>query len=220
MPTLHAPRSVVLNAEESPESVLPQSLRKAHEVIEANARSFRAAHEAGVKVAMGTDCGVGTHGTNAWELELMVQHGMTPMEAIVATTKTAAECVHMDADVGTLEPGKLADLIVVDGDPLADVALLQQRDRISLVMQGGEPVVARVRPRRRGDPVAQPDRARRPHMTTIVTGATLIDGTGAEPVPTRAWSSRMAASRPWDASTRCQTARASSTWAARRSCRA
>ena len=144
VPTLHAPRSVVLNAEASPESVLPQSLRKAHEVIEANARSFRAAHEAGVKVAMGTDCGVGTHGTNAWELELMVEHGMTPMEAIVATTKTAAECCHVDADVGTLEPGKLGDLIVVDGDPLADVTVLQQRERICMVMQGGEIAVDRI----------------------------------------------------------------------------
>ncbi|MYE31277.1 MAG: amidohydrolase family protein, partial [Chloroflexi bacterium] len=144
VPTLHAPRSVVLNAEASPESVLPQSLRKAHEVIEANARSFRAAHEAGVKVAMGTDCGVGTHGTNAWELELMVEHGMTPMEAIVATTKTAAECCHVDADVGTLEPGKLGDLIVVDGDPLADVKVLQERERICMVMQGGEIAVDRI----------------------------------------------------------------------------
>ena len=144
VPTLHAPRSVVLNAEESPESVLPQSLRKAHEVIAANSASFRAAHEAGVRIAMGTDCGVGTHGTNAWELELMVEHGMTPMEAIVATTRTAAECVHLGADVGTLEPGKLADLIVVDGDPLADVTLLQRRERISLVMLGGEPVVDRI----------------------------------------------------------------------------
>ncbi|MXZ46961.1 MAG: amidohydrolase family protein [Chloroflexi bacterium] len=144
VPTLHAPRSVVLNAEASPESVLPQSLRKAHEVIEANARSFRAAHEAGVKVAMGTDCGVGTHGTNAWELELMVEHGMTPMEAIVATTKTAAECCHVDTDIGTLEPGKLGDLIVVDGDPLADVTVLQQRERICMVMQGGEIAVDRI----------------------------------------------------------------------------
>ena len=144
VPTLHAPRSVVLNAEESPESVLPQSLRKAHEVIAANSASFRAAHEAGVRIAMGTDCGVGTHGTNAWELELMVEHGMTPMEAIVATTKTAAECVHLGADVGTLEPGKLADLIVVDGDPLADVTLLQRRERISLVMLGGELAVDRI----------------------------------------------------------------------------
>ncbi len=138
VPTLHAPRSVLLNAEESPESVLPQSLRKNIGVMKHHTQSFRAAHEAGVKVAMGTDCGVGTHGTNAWELELMVEHGMTPMEAIVATTKTAAECVHVDGDVGTLEPGKLADLIVVDGDPLADIGLLQQRERISLVMQGGE----------------------------------------------------------------------------------
>ena len=137
VPTLHAPRSIVLREEATPESVLPQSLRKAHEVIDANAESFRAAHEAGVRIAMGTDAGVGVHGTNAWELELMAQHGMTPLEAIVATTKTASECIHMADEIGTLEPGKLADLIVVDGDPLEDITLLQDQERLRLIMQGG-----------------------------------------------------------------------------------
>ena len=89
-------------------------------MIEANAESFRAAHEAGVRIAMGTDAGVGKHGTNAWELELMTQLGMTPQKAIVATTKTASECIHMAGEVGALEAGKLADLLVVDGDPRGD----------------------------------------------------------------------------------------------------
>ena len=140
VPTLHAPRSIVKRAGADPEAVLPQSVRKAREVIAANAASFRAAHEAGVRIAMGTDAGVGPHGTNAWELELMTQHGMSPMEAIVASTATAAAACRMDADVGTLEPGKLADLIAVDGDPLGDIALLQRRERILLVMQGGDTV--------------------------------------------------------------------------------
>ena len=86
---------------------------------------------------MGTDAGVGVHGTNAWELELMTQHGMTPLEAIVATTKTASECIHMADEIGTLEPGKLADLVVVDGDPLQDITLLQDTERLRLIMQGG-----------------------------------------------------------------------------------
>ena len=137
VPTLHAPRSIVRRAEEEPESVLPQSLRKAREVIGASGESFRAAREAGVRIAMGTDAGVGAHGSNAWELELMTGLGMSPLEAIVAATKTASECVRMDAEVGTLEPGKLADLLVVDGDPLADVAILRDRARLRLILQGG-----------------------------------------------------------------------------------
>ena len=137
VPTIHAPRSIVMREEATPESVLPQSLRKAYEVIDANAESFRAAHEAGVRIAMGTDAGVGVHGTNAWELELMTQHGMSPLEAIVATTKTASECIHMADEIGTLEAGKLADLIVVDGDPLEDITLLQDQERLRLILQGG-----------------------------------------------------------------------------------
>ena len=67
----------------------------------------------------------------------MVECGMTPMQAIVATTKTASECVHLQHDIGTLEPGKLADLLLVEGDPLGDIALLQDKARISLIMQSG-----------------------------------------------------------------------------------
>jgi imidazolonepropionase-like amidohydrolase len=62
---------------------------------------------------------------------------MTTMQAIVATTKTASECIHMQQDIGTIEPGKLADLLVVDGDPLADIKLLQDKARLMLIMQGG-----------------------------------------------------------------------------------
>ena len=86
---------------------------------------------------MGTDSGVGQHGSNAEELQLMVECGMTPMQAIVATTKTASECIHMQNDVGTLEPGKFADLLIVDGDPLDDIKILQDKARIALIMQGG-----------------------------------------------------------------------------------
>jgi imidazolonepropionase-like amidohydrolase len=62
---------------------------------------------------------------------------MTPMQAIVASTKTASECVHMAKDVGTLEAGKFADLLIVDGDPLADISVLQKKDCLSLIMKGG-----------------------------------------------------------------------------------
>jgi imidazolonepropionase-like amidohydrolase len=138
VPTLVAPLWVLRREERQPGSVLPQSLRKTKEVIEDHKRSFSRAVEAGVRIAMGTDSGVGEHGANAEELQLMVEAGMTPMQAIVASTRTAAECVHMAADVGTLEPGKYADLLIVDGDPLASIAVLQQRERLALVMKGGK----------------------------------------------------------------------------------
>jgi len=91
----------------------------------------------GVPIAMGTDTGVGPHGTNAEELALMVENGMTPMQAIVATTKTAAACARLGHLVGTIEPGKRADLLGVKGDPLADIAVLQDKDNIRLVLKDG-----------------------------------------------------------------------------------
>ncbi len=114
---------------------------RAREMKDHHIRSLRLAMESGVKVAMGTDAGGYVHGQNLMELHLMVAAGMTPMQAIVASTRTAAACLEMEHEAGTLEPGKLADLLVVDGDPLDDIALLQQRDRLHLVMKGGEPFV-------------------------------------------------------------------------------
>jgi len=129
---------VLRREERQPGSVLPQSIRKTKEVIEDHKASFSRAVQAGVRVAMGTDSGVGEHGCNAEELQRMVEAGMTPMQAIVASTKTASECVHMAGDVGTLEPGKYADLLVVDGDPLGDISVLQNKDCLSLILKGGQ----------------------------------------------------------------------------------
>jgi imidazolonepropionase-like amidohydrolase len=137
VPTLVAPLWVVRNAEKMPGSILPQSLRKSKAVMDDHRQSFTRAVKAGARIAMGTDSGVGPHGHNAEELERMVEGGMTPMQAIVATTKIASECIHMSKDVGTIERGKLADLLVVDGDPLADIQVLQDRDRLAVIMQGG-----------------------------------------------------------------------------------
>jgi imidazolonepropionase-like amidohydrolase len=86
---------------------------------------------------MGTDSGVGPHGQNAEELALMVGLGMSPMEAIVATTSRAAKLLKMDKQVGTVEAGKLADLVLVNGDPLADITVLQNADNIVTVIKGG-----------------------------------------------------------------------------------
>jgi imidazolonepropionase-like amidohydrolase len=86
---------------------------------------------------MGTDTGVGPHGSNAEEIAVMVENGMTPMQAIVATTKTAAECSRVDKLVGTVEPGKRADLVGVRGDPLANIALFKDRGSVAFVMKDG-----------------------------------------------------------------------------------
>jgi imidazolonepropionase-like amidohydrolase len=136
VPTLVAPIWVLRREERNPGSVLPMAVRKTQEVIGVHQASFRQAVESGVRIAMGTDSGVGEHGSNAEELAVMVANGMTPMQAIVAKTKTASECIHAQNDVGTLEPGKLADLLLVDGSPLDDIAVLQDRARLLLIMQG------------------------------------------------------------------------------------
>ena len=138
VPTLLAPVSVLRRAEENPGSLLPQSVRKTHEVLADHQESFRMAVDAGVRVAMGTDTGVGPHGSNVEELRLMVENGMSPMQAIVASTKTAAECIHMQKDIGTLEEGKLADLLVVNGNPLEDIGILEHKDNLLMIMQGRE----------------------------------------------------------------------------------
>jgi imidazolonepropionase-like amidohydrolase len=114
VPTLVATLAVIEFAKAHPGLLSPMVAAKAIGVIEAHKQSFRRAVEAGVKVAMGTDSGVGKHGENARELQLMVENGMTPMQAIVASTATAAQLLHLENQVGTLEVGKLADIVVVD----------------------------------------------------------------------------------------------------------
>jgi len=137
VPTLQAALAVLRREDENPGSVLPQSLRKVRDLLEVHSNATRMAIEMGVKVAMGTDAGVGKHGANAEELRLLTENGMTPMQAIVAATKTASECVQMPGDIGTLEAGKLADLLVVDGDPLSDISILEDRSKLLVIMQGG-----------------------------------------------------------------------------------
>ena len=98
-------------------------------------QSLRKAVPAGVKIAFGTDAGVSKHGRNADEFELMVKYGMTPVEAIKAATVNAADLLGLSSEIGTVEPGKSADLIAVAGDPLADVRALKSVD---FVMARGE----------------------------------------------------------------------------------
>jgi imidazolonepropionase-like amidohydrolase len=102
--------------------------------------AFGRAAAAGVKVAMGTDCPVAPHGTNLRELELMASEGLKPEEALVAATSSAAELMGLEEKLGTLAPGKTADVVVVDGDPF-DFATL--KDRIEQVWKDGVRVVAK-----------------------------------------------------------------------------
>jgi imidazolonepropionase-like amidohydrolase len=105
--------------------------------------SVQRALQAGVKIVAGTDAGGHEHGINAQELQYLVEAGLTPMQALQAGTGWAADCLGMAADIGTLAPGKLADLVVVDGDPLRDITQLQDLQRIALVFKGGKRCVDR-----------------------------------------------------------------------------
>jgi imidazolonepropionase-like amidohydrolase len=110
--------------------VLPKILWR----IEITGQSLERAVPAGVRIAFGTDAGVSLHGRNADEFELMVQHGMTPATAIEAATVNAADLLGLGEEIGTLEPGRRADIIAVDGDPLSDVTVLKDVD---FVMRDG-----------------------------------------------------------------------------------
>jgi imidazolonepropionase-like amidohydrolase len=125
-------------------SALPHVRERAHHLQEHHAESLRRALAAGVKIAAGTDAGGHGHPSNAMEIECLVKAGLTPLLALRAATGWAAECLGLERDIGTVEKGKLADLIVVAGDPLGDVTVLQNPERIALVLKGGEIVANRL----------------------------------------------------------------------------
>lgn len=124
-----------------PEVGMPQSVIDGHqETLEGGAESARMILKAGGRLGMGGDYGFAwnPHGTYAKELSFFVQHvGFTPLQTLTCATKTGAEIFGRAHEVGTLEPGKLADVLVVDGDVLADITLLEDRSRFLAVMQGG-----------------------------------------------------------------------------------
>jgi imidazolonepropionase-like amidohydrolase len=136
VPTLIAPHAVVTAARAG--SQMPEGVvAKAQDVIAAHAAAFARAVTAGVKIAMGTDSGVGPHGTNLDELPLMAAGGMTSAQVLTATTQSAAELLGVGDEAGTIMPGKRADLVVLDGDPF-DLAKL--KDNIRAVYAGGRKV--------------------------------------------------------------------------------
>ena len=133
VPTLMAGEAVLRLADAG--RMPPLVAVKARAAGSAMRNSIRIAKAAGVRIALGTDAGVGTHGQNGHEFTLMVEWGgLTPMEAIVAGTSTAAELLGWQDRVGTIAVGRLADLVAVPGDPLRDVTALE---RPSFVMKGG-----------------------------------------------------------------------------------
>jgi imidazolonepropionase-like amidohydrolase len=147
VPTLVAPTGVI-RAAEAGAGVPEVAVQKAREVIDAHRDSFRRAVEAGVKVAMGTDSGVTPHGENLVELQLMAENGMTPEQVLVATTRTSAELIGLERELGTIEPGKRADVVAVAGDPFDFRDLT---DRIERVYQDGRLVAGAAE-----SPVVQP----------------------------------------------------------------
>jgi imidazolonepropionase-like amidohydrolase len=113
-------------------------MRKTAMTTETQRTGFRKAVDAGVRIAFGTDAGVYPHGDNAIQFAHYVEHGLTPVQAIQAATRWAAELMGWEEHVGSLEPGRYADLVTVEGDPTQDVGLLQ---RPAGVMKGGDWVI-------------------------------------------------------------------------------
>ena len=135
--TLVAPVGVVAAAEQGAQ--IPEaSLQKAKETIEIHKQSFAKAVDAGVNIAMGTDSGVTPHGENLRELELMADGGMAPEAVLASTTSKAAALMGLEKELGTIEAGKRADLVLVEGDPFEFAKLA---DRITAVYKDGRRVI-------------------------------------------------------------------------------
>jgi imidazolonepropionase-like amidohydrolase len=134
VPTLLVGQTVYDLARNHPEQLPPSSAAKALEIAPRMSANLGAAYRAGVKIAFGTDQGTLAHGLNAGEFALMVQAGMTPMDAILAATRNAADLIGDSKDIGSIQPGRFADIIAVAGDPLKDISLLTH---VQFVMKGG-----------------------------------------------------------------------------------
>jgi len=125
--------------------IKPDVVRKAEQGMESHVKSFQRAWKMGVKLAMGTDTGVPMtrHGNNLDELVYLVEMGLPAMEAIMVSTLYSARLLKLDHLIGTIEPGKLADIVIFDGDPLADIKIVQDKTRLKWVILDGEAIVRR-----------------------------------------------------------------------------
>ena len=137
VPTFTVLRRVVAISEENPLALPEYMPRKARMLLKHQAESFRMALSAGVKIALGTDGGGFGHGHNAGELAYLVEAGMTPMQALVAATRMGTTCMGIGDETGVLRAGMLADFLVVDGNPLKDVRILENRDALRLIVKDG-----------------------------------------------------------------------------------
>lgn len=135
VPTLSTVNGYLERLAANPDAYAPDVKTQIDWRISITGQSLAKAYPAGVKIAFGTDAGVSKHGRNADEFELMVKYGMSPTEAIKAATVNAADLLGLSREIGTIEPGKSADLIAVAGDPVADVRVLKS---VTFVMARGE----------------------------------------------------------------------------------
>jgi imidazolonepropionase-like amidohydrolase len=134
VPTILAGKTVAEMAKK-PGALHPSVREKAARLGPLIQGAFARAYKAGVKIAFGTDSGVSVHGENAREFGYMVEAGMPALEAILAATRNAADLLGASDTVGSIQPGRYADVVAVAGDPLTDVSELQ---RVIFVMKGGE----------------------------------------------------------------------------------
>ena len=134
VPTLSTVNGYIERLAANPNAYPPDVLAKVKWRIGVTGKGLAKAYPAGVKIAFGTDAGVSKHGKNADEFELMVKHGMPASAAIQAATMNAATLLGVDKEVGSLEPGKAADLIAVAGDPISDITKLKS---VRFVMKDG-----------------------------------------------------------------------------------
>jgi imidazolonepropionase-like amidohydrolase len=139
VPTLSTVNGYLERLAANPNAYAPDVKKQIDWRIGITGQSLAKAYPAGVKIAFGTDAGVSKHGRNADEFELMVKWGMPPVEAIKAATVNAADLLGLGQEVGTIEPGKSADIIAVTGDPLSDVRVLK---KVEFVMARGEVIEA------------------------------------------------------------------------------
>jgi imidazolonepropionase-like amidohydrolase len=134
VPTLSTVNGYIERLRNNPNAYSPDVRQKIEWRISITGQNMRRAVPAGVRIAFGTDAGVSMHGRNADEFVLLVRYGLTPMQAIQTATVNAADLLGLSAEIGTIEPGKSADIVAVAGDPLSDVAVLQD---MRFVMRGG-----------------------------------------------------------------------------------
>ncbi|WP_324749007.1 amidohydrolase family protein [Sphingomonas sp. LY54] len=121
-------------AEGKKNGVLEDNLRKDREIAQIQRDGFRAAHKAGAKMVFASDAGVMPHGEVGKQFRVMTEYGMTPMEAIQAATRNAAQALGRERDVGAIAVGRYGDIVAVDGDPLADI---RQLETVDVVIKGG-----------------------------------------------------------------------------------